>query len=370
MTEYFVVFFLYIVCMGLAYTNFIRYKNLIFLLGLLPLFLLVAFRGSVGTDTAAYLNIVSVIQASGTFVGIEQGFIYLVKAFLCLSGNPMAVLVLLALVTTTVLLLASKTDDRALFVFIVCIAPLFYLDMTMNGLRYGLSFAFAMLTISKFYQHHLLVSVALSVVAVLFHVSGLLLFLIAALLADNKYEFVRWLKLVGVTLLVVLVQYYWADVIQSLLGYNIFGQLDADAKYMAYKNFSSPSWYSGLSTLIISWLLLYILHGGNNDKALLEAHQFYILVLLTIMTFILAKFSYAGLRLQFVVLFAMLSMMQFKPALAGIMDKARRKGILAIGYLGLLVFVKNLISTQGQGLSPFAPWRFNPDLVQLWKVLT
>lgn len=369
MTEYFIVFSLYIVCMGLAYRNLIKYKSLIFLLGMFPLFLLVAFRGCVGTDTAAYLNIVSLIQVSGTFVGIEQGFVYLIKALLCLSDNSMVVLVLVALVTTIVLLFASKSDDRALFVFLVCIVPLFYLDMTMNGLRYGLSFAFAMLAMSKFYQHHLLVSIILAVVAVLFHVSGLLLFLIAALLADNKYKFFRWLKLVGISLLVVLIQYYWADVIQYLSGYDMIGYLDANEKYLAYKNFSSPSWYSGLSTLIISLLLLYVIRGGKSDKALLAAHQFYVLLSLIIATFILTKFSYAGIRLQFVVLFAILLIMQFKPSCTGVMDKTRKKGMLVIGYLGLLIFVKNLISTQGLGLSPFAPWRFNPDIVQYWNVV-
>lgn len=38
MTEYSVAFFLYIICMGLAYTNLIKYKSLIFLLDLLPFF--------------------------------------------------------------------------------------------------------------------------------------------------------------------------------------------------------------------------------------------------------------------------------------------------------------------------------------------
>lgn len=369
MTEYFVVFFLYVICMGLAYKNLIKYKNLIFLLGIFPLFLLVAFRGFVGTDTAAYLNIVSVIQAKGTFVGIEQGFVYLIKALLYLSNNAMAILVLIALITTTTLLVASKSDDRALFVLIVCIVPTFYLDMTMNGLRYGLSFSFAMLAMSNFYRQSLFVSVALGVVSILFHVSGLLLFLIAALLADNKYKFIKWLKLLGVLSFVVWVQYYWADAIHYLLGHDVHGYLDAEAKYLAYKEFGSPAWYSGLSTLIISWLLLYVLHGGGGGESLLITRQFYILFLLTILTFILAKFSYAGLRLQFVVLFAIFLMMQFKPRFAELMDAKRRKCILAIGCLGLLVFIKNLLSTQGQGLSPFAPWHLNSDVVQLWSVL-
>ena len=62
----------------------------------------------------------------------------------------------------------------------------------------------------------------------------------------------------------------------------------------------------------------------------------------------------------------MLLMMQFKPRLAGVMDAKRKQGLLVIG---LLVFVKNLISTQGQGASPFAPLRVNPNIVHLWNVI-
>ena len=226
--------------------------------------------------------------------------------------------------------------------------PLFYLHMTMNGLRYGLSFAFAMLAMSKFYQHHLFLSIALGVIAVLFHISGLLVFSILALLADNEFEFISWLKqiwlkLIMFLLLVVLAQYYLVDVVNYFIEVNIphvlntkvaevkiFYGLDAKGKYIAYKSFISPSWYSGLAPLIISWLFIYILYAGKNQTALLANYQFHILISLTSVTFILAKFSYAGLRLQLVVLFTILLMMQFKPKLAGIMDVTIKKECLLL----------------------------------------
>lgn len=336
---------------------------------MLPLILLVVLRGEVGTDTASYINIISQIAATGAFEGIEYGFTYLVKALHYVVNDPLQVCVLVALITTTVLLVASKSDGRALFVLIVCIVPLFYLDMTMNDLRYGLSFAFAMLATSKFYLHPLYLSIALGVFAVLFHVSALFVFLIAALLADDKLKFIRWLKLFTIVLLVVLAQYYLVDIIRYTLDIIMPVSLDANGKYLAYKFLSSPSWYSGLATLFISWSFLYVLHGGKKQDALLTSYQFCVLFSLTLFTFILAKFSYAGLRLQSVLLFTMLLMMQFKPRLAGVMDAKRKQGLLVIGFLGLLVFVKKLISTQGQGASPFAPWRVNPDILQLWNVI-
>lgn len=382
MIWYVIVLFLYTICMGFAYLDLRKYLYTILLLGVLPLLLLVLLRGNVGTDTAAYIRIVSDVKANQTGIGIEEGFVYLIKALLHITNDPMFVLILIALLTTVVIFIASKYDDRALFVLLVCIMPLFYLDMTMNGLRYGLSFAFAMLAISKFYQHHLFFSVALGVIAVLFHVSGLLVFLIMALLADNKIEFIRWLKLMTILLLVVLAQYYLVDIINYFLKgktpyffatkgaeVNLPLELDAKGKYIAYKSFTSPSWYSGLAPLIISWLFIYVLHASKKQAAFLANYQFHILISLTSVTFILAKFSYAGLRLQLVVLFTILLMMQFKPKLAGIMDVTIKKRMFVIGCIGVIVFVKNLILTQGQGPSPFAPWLINPNIVQFWNVI-
>jgi hypothetical protein len=156
------------------------------------------------------------------------------------------------------------------------------------------------------------------------------------------------------------------SIVNYLLEVNSFGGLDAKGKYLSYKAYSSPSWYSGLATLIISWAILYVLYGGKNREALLTNQQVFALISLTLSTFLLAKFSYVGLRLQYVVLCTMLILMQFKPNLVGVMSQTRKRDLLVIGYLGLLVFVKDIISSQGQGLSPFLPWRINPDILRLW----
>ena len=102
---------------------------------------------------------------------------------------------------------------------------------------------------------------------------------------------------------------------------------------------------------------------------MLIARHFYILLALIGLTFAIAKFSYAGLRLQSLVLFAMLVMLQFKPGLSAVMDKKVKNGIFFVGCLGMLVFIKNVISTEGQGLSPFSPWTVNPDIIQLWSLI-
>lgn len=89
-----------------------------------------------------------------------------------------------------------------------------------------------MLAMSKFYHHHLFFSVALGVVAVLFHVGVLFVFLIAGLLADVRLKFIRWLKLITLVLLGVLTQYYLVDILGYLTEANMPSGLDAKGKWL------------------------------------------------------------------------------------------------------------------------------------------
>ena len=329
--------------------------------GMLPLILLVVARGVCGTDTANYMDIISKINLTGNFKDIELGFLYIVKFLLFVLNDPLLICILIAIITTVVLLVASTYDDRALFVFIVCIVPFFYLDMTMNGLRYGLAFAFAMYSLSKFYQNNLLISVVLAIVSVLCHVSGLIVFLILTLLSDNKFELVKWIKLTSICSLVVLAQINMSN-----------PTYDISSKYNLYQNYYSPSWYSSLVPLVISCLLLYVFYGSkknNNEQSLiLRKYQVILLISFTLLTFVVAKISYAGLRLQMIVLFTIFLMMQFRPSFSGFLDKDMKKRLFVIGCIGLTVFIKNIFVTQGQGLSPFAPYLINPYFMQLWTL--
>jgi hypothetical protein len=198
-----------------------------------------------------------------------------------------------------------------------------------------------------------------------------------ALLADDKAEFKRWLALIAMLLLAVLAQLYLPDFFKYLnhvqnLDLHVQNldlhvqNLDLPGKYSLYRQFASPSWYSGLAAMAMSLALLFILQYGSRGNPLLGTRHVYILLALVGLTFGIAKFSYAGLRLQFVVLFAMLLMMQFKPQLEGIMEEKIKRGIFIVGCFGMLVFMKNIIQSVALE-SPFIPWSVNPVIKQLWN---
>lgn len=352
-------FLLYYAFIFFGYQDIQKNKPFFLYCGILPLILLAFLRGNVGTDTNSYLNILSNIAATGNG-GVERGFTWCVKLLLVITHNNMLILVLVALVTTVMLVISSRTDSRALFIFTFGIVPIFYFDFTMNMLRAGLASSFIMYSISQFYQRRLLFSAFLGVIAVLFHISAILLCLITALVAKDKNEFKRWLILISALLLAML---FFND---FSVGSGIDSGIDLKNKIQVYSVFKVKSWYSGLATLIISSAFLCIVKYQNTQA--IKQRYFYVLFSFVIITFCIAKLSYAGVRLQSLALFGILLTMQFNPAFAWIMNNhAVKKRIAIVGCIGAMVCLKNI--SQSTGLSPFIPWVINPDLVKLWGYL-
>lgn len=97
--------------------------------------------------------------------------------------------------------------------------------------------------------------------------------------------------------------------------------------------------------------------------------KLYILFFLVAVTFLIAKFSYAGLRLQFAVLFGIFVAAQFKPSFidnSNIKSERRfSRGMLMIGLLGLAFSFKNIYLSNGNQGSPWLPYLINPDLIDV-----
>lgn len=95
------------------------------------------------------------------------------------------------------------------------------------------------------------------------------------------------------------------------------------------------------------------------------------LLSLIFLTFIVAKFSYAGLRMQFSVLFSMFIAMQFKPHYVSDvnfrMDKKLLYLMTFIGLLGVASFLKNAYVSCGQEGSPWLPYSINSDISNYFK---
>ncbi|MFC7299249.1 EpsG family protein [Herminiimonas aquatilis] len=311
---------------------------------------------------------ISEIQNNGV-TDLELGFVLFIKTMLLIGVAPQFILAAIACISTALLVYAAQLSKRSLLVCALCVIPVFYFEITMNGLRYGLSFVCMMCAVALFYQKRLYVCVILATCAVLFHLSGWLLILMMVFFADDKEEFKFWFVItIGLAVLILVLQNI--DQLLHLFVINIADSgVNLSNKVSAYSNFPSPSLLSGIGPLTLSLLALVLIKRADEANHAVRVRRFYFLLLAAVGTFIIAKFSYAGLRLQFVVLFFMFLILQFKPAFECIGNVKRGKNILAtmvlIGFLGMAAFIKNALMTEGQGLSPWLPYSFNPEIIHL-----
>jgi hypothetical protein len=327
---------------------------------------LVCFRGMVGTDTANYLAIFSSIKNNGGYPGLEFGFVTLIKSLFFITSSGMAIMAIIAMIISYLLFVSSRASYRASLVLVLCVIPVFYLQMTMNGVRFGLAFALAMLAFKLIYEDRLKLAMIITCLSVSMHLSALMLFVVGAVLAENKKELSRWLMILAFALAAAGIVIFFKNSLLTANEFPITGSLPitkilppAD-KWDLYLNFKSPSWYSGLSILSMSLLALYVIKPQSNNLVLPKTRQFSLLLVLVILSFALAKLSYAGLRIQGTMLFAIFLIMQFKPSFEGLIKS--KKQLFLIGCLGILFFLNNAIQTKGVGESPFLPYSFNHEV--------
>lgn len=310
------------------------YKFLFFV-SLIPATLVVVLRGLVGTDTETYISILdqSIFSIKENARGIEPFFLVFAKIRHYFDLNSQYVLNSFSFIMIFVLyLFFSKTKQRSL-IFCSLVFPIFFYDMTMNGLRYGMAFAFACWFIVDSSN-----SLKLNKNKIMYFISFLnhkssLLFLSFKLL--QKASLKNFLIIIFSTSAVFFI-------LKSYLLYKISD----------YSDFVSPSVFSGSQPLIVTFLIL--LCNTYFYKNNLRRNVF--LFIIQMLLFILTKFTYAGIRFQFLELFYIIVILCNDEYIL-----RHRKYIFLLFIIGILGFVlrlNNFISTSGQGGSPFLPYSF------------
>lgn len=312
-----------------------NYKKIVFF-GLLPAFLLVVLRGDTGTDTVSYLNILqNTVSDFYVFHGdVEFGFELLSKIILYFGGGErLTVLVLSGLSVILMAVSFSNTREDAL-VFFLLLFPLFFYDMTMNGLRYGISFSLAKIAYNLRQEKSKVYLMAFAIISIFFHVSGLLVLL----LLIGRQISIKYL-LPGILFSILVVIFYYDRLLYKLAAYELI---------------QAPGMVSGTAPLILVFAI-YMCCVVLKFKNIMYLTFLFSLELLF---YVLAKFSYAGIRLQLLVLYVLCCAL---PDLE-VMNSKRRVffafGILMIGLLGFSFKARNMIDGEGSGDSPFLPYGF------------
>lgn len=314
-----------------------------FITGLIPAIFFVVFRGNVGTDTGSYLQVIEYIifDSFGDTgdIDIEIGFYLLLKGLIFLFSEPRFVVNAISFFITIYCFYLFSCDRIRFLIFTLLIFPLFFFDMTMNGLRYALSFLLAKHAADEYAINKRLKSLILLICCVGFQLSGVLVFFLLR---------VRQFKILTLIYTFIFGCIFYA-LFQERLIY----------KYAAYADLESPSIFSGLLPLIIFFACYICLILVDRRFA----KKFMLLFVLEVASFVLAKFTYAGLRFQLLLLFV------FFCFISEIDLKAYGKNkilvlslFFLIGFVGFSGTLRHYINDAAMPPSPFLPYHFYWDI--------
>lgn len=339
--EYYIIAFIFFYIFLLLARQSCEYESAFFAIGIAPLVFLAVFRGNVGTDTSTYLEIIRATSESTELVTIEPLFYGLSAGLMFLFNNERVVLAVFGVLITLILFAASSKLEKSGTVFGTCVIPIFYQAMTMNGVRYGLSFSIVVLATVFFLHGYRKSFFFIALLAGLIHVSGLMLALLFYVFFAKNIK----LRMFFIILLAgILLSVFFSDIILT--------------KLPNYMDFKSPSIFSGVSIFLLSLLAIYVL-GNVEGAGFYFSFRAFLIIFIVVSSFILSKFSYAGLRFQSLILFLIFLVMQYKIASENIVVKNKNYMILIfIGLLGLGFNFNNYINETPDNESPFIPYSF------------
>lgn len=306
----------------------------------LPMFALVWLRGTVGVDLPMYVQSIEVIQQSGGYTFLfEPGFEFLILALGHVSSDPMISVKLIATITTLLLLSTKWRTNTAHQVIGLGVIPYFYLDMTMNGLRYGLAFAIMLASLNSLMSTQRSRYASSTLLAASMQVSSLYLSSILAILLKPNWKYIVF-------------------TLTLLFGIALIGSEYFLIKASANSDLSKPGITAGVAPLFLSFL---VLTGCWKSKTILQSHRrkLQALFILSISTYFVTQISYAGLRFQQLNYFLILLFVIYAS------EKSELKGskiILATLILTSVISsafrLNNFQSEAGIGDAPFVPYKF------------
>ena len=307
-----------------------------FLLASLPAFIVASFRGNVGTDTHQYLIIINdIINKYKDFTDIDTEvlFFYLTKILSIFTENEKIILSIITVLYCTLYFIAFSKNKENILISIFFIFPLFFYDSSMNGIRYGISFAFAKIAFDAMNDDKIKKCFFLLALSISFHLSGLILF------ASLSIKKLNAKLLITISLLLIFILYASKE-------YLIF-------KLSAYSSYSSPNPYSGISLLIISTLLLLHTLIFYRNELFIAFFCFS----MTLIFFAISIYSYAGLRFIYLLIYCFFI---FQIEFLRLKNRISILNYLSMFLISIICFLIKLrhfiLYTDGD--TPFLPYNF------------
>ncbi|ELY2016275.1 EpsG family protein [Flavobacterium psychrophilum] len=343
---FYITSYLFTTFLAINYNNEQRLKVSGFwllLFFILPALLIAVLKGNIGTDTFFYLAFFDdLIKYDVSSFNFEPGFQILAQYITCWAPNKQ-IAVGFVILLTTVLLCKSFSQSKQLIVFFsLLVFPIFYVDMTMNGLRYGLSFALAVNAIDYLYKGKFKFFIALAFCSISVQYSGLLIILVF-LLDRIKRRKLFIISVLGVAFLPVLTHLF-----------------DSELKYLvqkedAYGEIYSPSIASGSAPLFL-YFFIHFLYNKYVDKSKISK-IIYVFLLFELLSFVMAKFTWAGLRFQYLFLFVFIIYIKQNYYIEKAIVFGNR--LVLVSLISFLFMIKNIIPVSDDlSIYQYIPYQF------------
>lgn len=316
----------------------------------LPASLIVLLRGNVGTDTDTYLRFFKEL-ITNTFYdpSFEQGFVLLARLLVNVGLNETSCVAIIGLLTIVCLCICFSDNFNKMFVFTALLFPIFFYDMTMNGLRYGLAFSLSSIAVAQLYKNRFSVFLLLAILALTIQVSSLLICMIFFLEQLSLKSLVRVVLLIATLI-------YLSNTLSLINIEYLYSRQDA------YKDLVSPESSSGISPLVI-FALIYAIYIYFNDRHFKQIPKtIHLILLFQLISFAISQLTYAGLRLQMLFLYALILYVAQNIYMLKFSMKTYAS-VCVVGIIGFLITLKHFSYVDDEVLSPFLPYKFFWDQI-------
>ena len=310
---------------------------------LLPATLVAVLRGNIGTDTINYLGYFDDLRNGTSENSVyEPGFKLISETLNILRLSARTNLAIISAIIVILLCASFSKSKNQVILFCWIVFPLYFVDMTMNGVRYGLAFSFGCLAVDAIKDKRYFKILCFTVMAISIQYSSALIIIPFLFLGLNKKLVIY---LLGGTIIIILI----------FVGYAPMQLTYLYDKQDAYKDIVSPGAASGLIPLLI-FTIIYVSFIWTSQKNR-YSQTVHLLLFCQLASFAVAKFSYAGLRLQMLFLFALLIFIKGNfPIIKA--HKIFNYSLFVVGILSFIVLLKNISAKVEDVQSPLIPYKF------------
>jgi hypothetical protein len=298
-------------------------------LAYLPIAIFASLRGIAGTDTQNYrLAYDYVGQLANLELGVDFGFTGLMFLMSQLELPFQAFATLQAALCLLLYCIAGAKLDKVSPLFSVGILPVYFLDSTFNGMRYGLAFAAAAFLLALFYERRMKISGLLLVLPTFIHSS------LAPVALMSPFA-------LGISAIIL---YFFG--IDYAVSQFFVGKLDS------YSVIFRPSIYSGIVPILQAIILL-ILFYKQKRKLKIGYNLRTFAIIITFGGYFISLYTYAGLRLLLLGVFILGISVSMS-----LQSSKYDKYIYLLYFLSVINFFRQIFFVGAAGGVEFHPYDF------------